>query len=631
MEDAPLVYGDPIAADFDNDAEFALDSERQAKRPRLSPTADQPNPDHQASSANEDTTDKTLVAIDSDKIIHPEGPSDDAVVSDGAIPGLFLVTENQQHSTFEGTAKVELSTEASPIIKSETASDFPSPPPGGTPMDQEDDYIKEEVADSLADDEGDAGLIRDRDDFLEKGKANLGDPEAEWQLDSSADEGEIDPGGVPDAPGNLGTDSSESDSASSSSDEADTSSDDEAEEDAIFLDIQKEARRLMDEDGVSDDEGGNANKKGISGPHRTKNELPELRSVSIRPQIEISSSTPIVPLGTIESVVDGLVLVKASVSAEYQVLNEQSMLCFDDRSLLGSVQETFGRVEQPYYTVRLKDAEEAESLNATLGRKVNYVPSHSTFLFTKTIRALKGSDASNLHDEEVGDDERDFSDDEAEAEFKRRQKEEKKSKAAPRVQAPLPDVVDEPYVPLSRPANLHEMSAPPPQGVAVQRREAPQRMQNRDRDHQANKGFRGRGKGRANRYPPRFDQRSNGRNQYSNGEYSRGPADNTGSHGEVRSIQETPSNPPQNINRAPNDLSALLPFILPGQPTPQGFPPVNPNLFPMPNPQLPFPPQLGNLPQPPIPMNPQFPMLIPPPPPSVEDILNILRSQGRNV
>ncbi|EGE09073.1 hypothetical protein TEQG_08139 [Trichophyton equinum CBS 127.97] len=40
----------------------------------------------------------------------------------------------------------------------------------------------------------------------------------------------------------------------------------------------------------------------------------------------------------------------------------------------------------------------------------------------KPLRGLKGSDASNLHDEEVGDDQIEFSDDEAEAEYKRQLK-----------------------------------------------------------------------------------------------------------------------------------------------------------------------------------------------------------------
>lgn len=43
-------------------------------------------------------------------------------------------------------------------------------------------------------------------------------------------------------------------------------------------------------------------------------------------------------------------------------------------------------------------------------------------MFVNQIKAFKGSDASNVHDEEVGDDEIEFSDDEKEAEYKSRLK-----------------------------------------------------------------------------------------------------------------------------------------------------------------------------------------------------------------
>jgi hypothetical protein len=56
-----------------------------------------------------------------------------------------------------------------------------------------------------------------------------------------------------------------------------------------------------------------------------------------------------------------------------------------------------------------------------IDQKVYYVPNHSTFLFTSALRlASKGSDASNVHDEEVDDREREFSDDEEERAWKKR-------------------------------------------------------------------------------------------------------------------------------------------------------------------------------------------------------------------
>lgn len=43
-------------------------------------------------------------------------------------------------------------------------------------------------------------------------------------------------------------------------------------------------------------------------------------------------------------------------------------------------------------------------------------------MFVSQIKRFKGSDASNMHDEEPADDELEFSDDEAEAAYKRESK-----------------------------------------------------------------------------------------------------------------------------------------------------------------------------------------------------------------
>lgn len=48
----------------------------------------------------------------------------------------------------------------------------------------------------------------------------------------------------------------------------------------------------------------------------------------------------------------------------------------------------------------------------------------ASFVFTRDLRKLKGSDASNVWDEEVGAAEMEWSDDEAEMEYKRNQKSE---------------------------------------------------------------------------------------------------------------------------------------------------------------------------------------------------------------
>jgi len=84
--------------------------------------------------------------------------------------------------------------------------------------------------------------------------------------------------------------------------------------------------------------------------------------------------------------------------------------------------ETFGPLTQPLYSLRFPSASDLHARHPGIksGMKVYYCPSRSTFAYTSAIRLQKGNDASNIYDEEVGEDELDFSDDEKEAEWKKR-------------------------------------------------------------------------------------------------------------------------------------------------------------------------------------------------------------------
>jgi H/ACA ribonucleoprotein complex non-core subunit NAF1 len=170
---------------------------------------------------------------------------------------------------------------------------------------------------------------------------------------------------------------------------------------------------------AGDEDGG----PGISGPLRTANEKPE--EVLPKPNIVITPEMKITELGEVENIVDNFALIRASTSGDYMVLETGSALCLHDRTLIGVVQETLGRVQEPLYMVGFKTAEEIKEASITKGTKVFYVDDHSTYVFTQALRALKGTDASNMHDEELAGDEVEFSDDEQEREYKKRMKEAK--------------------------------------------------------------------------------------------------------------------------------------------------------------------------------------------------------------
>ena len=237
-------------------------------------------------------------------------------------------------------------------------------------------------------------------------EANKANAEAEFELDSSPLE------------------SSSSDSSSDSSSSGDSEADSDAE-DYEMLSPEEEARRLMAEDGGSDDGHGKGTHEN-SHVVRTTNEKPD--EIVPKPDITVTADMKIEELGFVENIVENIAVIKAKVSGEYEVLETGSLLCLEDRSVIGVVAETLGRVQQPYYCVRFTNASAMNEAGIWQNTKIFWVGEYSTTVFTQPLKAFKGTDASNLHDEEVGDDELEFSDDEAEAEHKRRVKLQKRSR-----------------------------------------------------------------------------------------------------------------------------------------------------------------------------------------------------------
>lgn len=380
-------------------------------------------------------------------------------------------------------------------------------------------------------------------EFIEAAVANHGNDQAEWEHDSSPAE------------------------SSDSSDSSDSDSDESDDVDYELLGPEEQARILMQGDGGSDDEGGN--KKGAVGVQpRTANEKPEEKIP--KPDVEITPAMRIFELGLVENIVESYVLIKGTLSAETRVLESGSVLCLEDRKVIGAVMEPLGRVEEPLYSVAFTNNAEIAEYGLQKGTKIFYVESLSTYVFTQPLKLLKGSDASNVHDEEVDDDEIEFSDDEAEAEYKRKKKLEKLARKGMRpfpeptdagttgkflhpssaAQAQYPShamnydddpIDDDMYTPLARPANLHEMNdtrQPLPQASTARGGSERGRGGNRgqaDRGHrganrganrgQTDRGNRGRGgnrDGRGNQYDGRGGGDRNGRGGNRGGGSSRG-------------------------------------------------------------------------------------------------------------
>ncbi|CAG9461949.1 unnamed protein product [Pedinophyceae sp. YPF-701] len=150
-------------------------------------------------------------------------------------------------------------------------------------------------------------------------------------------------------------------------------------------------------------------------PPRTKNEVTELPPVDPVPPDAVKADDALVHIGTLTAVVEGTAVVQAAQGAP--PLGEGSILVLSDtRTPLGRVEETFGPVAAPLYSLRLPQSDAAPPPH---GAAVSTVQRLAEYLLPAELYS-KGYDASGLHDEELPATQQDYSDDEAEAEQKRR-------------------------------------------------------------------------------------------------------------------------------------------------------------------------------------------------------------------
>jgi H/ACA ribonucleoprotein complex non-core subunit NAF1 len=252
--------------------------------------------------------------------------------------------------------------------------------------------------------------------------------------------------------------SESSSSSSDSSDEDSSSSSDESDNEA-----RGRPNVGVDEDEEEDNTGG-------GGPLATKNEILDDPPPPLPENLNINSNTPIEYVGELTQVAEKTAIIKAAVSGEFRILQDtSSVFCFEDRTVLGVLYETFGQVQSPHYAVKFDTVETAQQFVERKGQKVYYVVPASNFIFTEQVRAIKGSDASNLHDEEIPVEEQEFSDDEKEMEAKRKKKPKNKKKKQSSSNGPpskrlanmqfRPDFDDPNYNPLQRPT---QSMRPPP-------------------------------------------------------------------------------------------------------------------------------------------------------------------------
>ncbi|KAJ2688645.1 hypothetical protein IWW39_002042 [Coemansia spiralis] len=218
-------------------------------------------------------------------------------------------------------------------------------------------------------------------------------------------------------PGTIGDNNSESSELDSSSSDSDM--EDESEDDRTNM-------LKMIAEGDDDDE-----------DQLPNNSVPVTRNEVLDPQIpeltmtELPDTAQLTSLGAIHSIVANSVIIQAHISGERHVLDSESVLCFDDRRVLGLVYDVFGPVSRPMYTVRFRG--EIDPSQVVVGRRVFFSPGWVRMLVTEKLR-VRGTDASNEYDEEVGEDGMEFSDDEEELMHRRKAKKARQLAAQNRAQ-----------------------------------------------------------------------------------------------------------------------------------------------------------------------------------------------------
>nr|CCA24591.1 H/ACA ribonucleoprotein complex noncore subunit NAF1 putative [Albugo laibachii Nc14] len=148
-------------------------------------------------------------------------------------------------------------------------------------------------------------------------------------------------------------------------------------------------------------------------PPRTVNEIDPVPVQA--PSIELKPACPIATCGTILNICKDALSITIQGMAQSQPLNEGSVVCLQDRTILGCIDEIFGPVIRPMYLVRFASLDQIPE-HVAVGMPVSYSTDQAEFIKPSTLH-VKGSDASNRYDEEV--EQQEFSDDEEEAATKK--------------------------------------------------------------------------------------------------------------------------------------------------------------------------------------------------------------------
>ena len=135
--------------------------------------------------------------------------------------------------------------------------------------------------------------------------------------------------------------------------------------------------------------------------------------------------------GIVKNIIENEILMIAINNNVLKVLNLDNIIFLSDKKSIGFIDDVIGQIDNPVYAIKLYpsiiDEKIVEKINP--GDKLFFCSNRANVINAIELKnKSKGWDTSNAFDEEVGEDEKDYSDDEEEVQVKIRRKNNKKKK-----------------------------------------------------------------------------------------------------------------------------------------------------------------------------------------------------------
>ena len=149
------------------------------------------------------------------------------------------------------------------------------------------------------------------------------------------------------------------------------------------------------------------------------------------PPFEVTIEDKFEECGTVKNIIENEILMTCINNNVLKVLNLDNIIFLSDKTCIGFIDDVIGQINNPVYAIKLYpnliEQKIIEKIN--IGDKLFFCSNRANVINAIELKnKSKGCDASNAFDEEVSEDEQDYSDDEEEVQAKIRRKKNKKRK-----------------------------------------------------------------------------------------------------------------------------------------------------------------------------------------------------------